>query len=105
MSDQPEVDPEPVVPEALPEPDPLRGSVASRTWAALFALTVLLVVTVVFVAQNTDPVTLHLFGWTWNPPLAAALLAAAALGLSVALIAGSLRIVQLKRRVRRKSRS
>lgn len=107
MSEQPSTEPELPdqpsrdQPSTEASPDPLRGSIASRTWLGLGALASLLVVTVVFVAQNTATVPLKLLGWTWHPPLAAALLAAVALGLSLALVAGSLRILQLRRRVRR----
>ncbi|MFL6157940.1 MAG: lipopolysaccharide assembly protein LapA domain-containing protein [Marmoricola sp.] len=92
-------------PGRAPGKDPLRGSVASRTWSALATLAVLLVVLVVFVAQNTDGVPLKFLGWTWHPPLAVALLAAAALGLLLAVTAGSLRIWQLRRRVHREAAS
>lgn len=86
---------------ATPGPDPLRSSLASRTWLALASLGVLLVLLVVFLAQNTDRVRLDFLGWTWHPPLAVALLAAVAAGLLLAVTAGSLRIWQLRRRVRR----
>lgn len=81
--------------------DPLRGSLASRTWLALAAFGVVLVLLVVFLAQNTERVPLDFLGWTWHPPLAVALLAATAAGLLLALTAGSVRIWQLRRRVHR----
>jgi uncharacterized integral membrane protein len=62
---------------------------------------VLLLLLVVFLAQNTEKVPLDVLGWTWHPPLAIALLAAVAAGLLLAVIAGSLRIWQLRRRVQR----
>ena len=100
----------PAVGDAVAEPaptpaaepkDPLRGSLASRTWLTMTLLAVLLVLLVVFVAQNTDRVPLDFLGWTWHPPLAVALLAAVAAGLLLAVTAGSLRIWQLRRRVHR----
>jgi uncharacterized integral membrane protein len=81
--------------------DPLRSSVASKTWLAVMGLAVLLVLLVVFVAQNTDAVAVRFLGWTWHPPLAVSLLAAVALGLLLAVCAGTSRILQLRRRVRR----
>lgn len=81
--------------------DPLRSSSTSRLWLALGALAVVLVLLVVFLAQNTTRVPLAFLGWDWHPPLAVALLASVAAGLLLAVIAGSLRIVQLRRRVHR----
>jgi uncharacterized integral membrane protein len=65
------------------------------------ALAVLLVLLVVFIAQNTSRATLRFLGWTWHPPLAVALLAGVVTGMLLALVAGSLRLWQLHRRVRR----
>lgn len=81
--------------------DPLRGSLASRTWLALAAFGAVFLLLVIFLAQNTERVPLNFLGWDWNPPLAVALLAASAAGLLLALTAGSLRIWQLRRRVHR----
>lgn len=100
---EPSAEPAPPVP-APAEEDPLRSTTASRTWAALVVLGVLLALTATFIAQNTEQVPINFFGWTWRPPLAAALLAAAALGLSIALVAGSLRMLQVRRRVRKTGR-
>lgn len=84
-----------------PPRDPLRSSVTARIWLSLVALVVLLVLLVVFVAQNTEHVALKFFGWTWHPPLAVAILAATACGLALAVVTGTLRIWQLRHRVRR----
>ena len=81
--------------------DPLRSSSTSHVWLALGALAVILVLLVVFLAQNTTRVPLSFLGWEGHPPLAVALLASVAAGLLLAVIAGSLRIVQLRRRVHR----
>lgn len=81
--------------------DPLRGSRASGIWAAVVALVVLLALLAVFILQNTQPVAVSFFGWTGEAPLASALLIATAAGLLIAVAAGSLRILQLRRRVRR----
>ena len=81
--------------------DPLRSSLASRTWLALAAFGVLLLLLVIFLAQNTERVPLDFLGWTWHPPLAVALLAAVAVGLLLAVTAGSVRIWQLRRRMHR----
>jgi uncharacterized integral membrane protein len=98
----PDPDP-PAAPSAKDQPakDPLRASKASRFWAALAALVVLLVFLVVFVAQNTERVSVSFLGWEWNPPLAVAMLIAVVVGLVISVAAGTLRIWQVHRRVRR----
>jgi uncharacterized integral membrane protein len=58
----------------------------------------------VFVLQNTQKVTISFFWWDGRAPLAAALLIATAGGLLLAVAAGSLRILQLRRRVKRQRR-
>ncbi len=82
-------------------PDPLRGSRASGFYVALVALGVLLVLLVVFIAQNTQDVDMAFFGWKGQAPLAVTLLVATAAGLLIGLTAGALRILQLRRRVKR----
>ena len=81
--------------------DPLRGSRTSTTWVAVIGLVVLLLLLVVFIGQNTQDVQVAFFGWSGQAPLAVALLIGATSGLIVAVIAGALRILQLRRRVRR----
>ena len=80
--------------------DPLRASRAGRAWAAVVALAVVLVLLVIFIAQNTRSVTVSFLGWEGNTSLAVALLIATVAGLFIAAVAGSLRILQLRARVR-----
>ena len=87
-----------------PVKDPLRGSRASGTWVALGVLVVLLVLIATFVMQNTEPVQINFLGWSGQAPLAAALLIAAAGGMLLTLVAGTLRILQLRHRVRREAK-
>jgi uncharacterized integral membrane protein len=81
--------------------DPLRGSRTSATWVAVSLLVVLMLLLVIFIAQNTQNVEVSFFGWSGEPPLAVALLIAATVGMVIAATAGALRILQLRRRVRR----
>jgi uncharacterized integral membrane protein len=81
--------------------DPLRRSRVSGLWISVVALVVLLVLLAVFILQNTQSVEIAFLGWDGHAPLAAALLIATALGLLIAVAAGSLRILQLRLRVRR----
>ena len=81
--------------------DPLRGSRTSGIWVAVVVLALLLVLLAVFVLQNTQEVTISFFGGDVQAPLAAALLIATAGGALIVVTAGTLRILQLRRRVRR----
>ncbi len=83
------------------EESPLRRSRTSSSWVAVVLLVAVLVVMIVFIVQNTQPVEVSFLGWNGQTPLAVALLIAAAGGMLLATIVGSLRIWQLRRRVRR----
>lgn len=69
------------------------------------AFGVVLVLLVVFIAQNTDPVRVRFLGFEGETPLAVALLIAVAAGLLLTALAGSLRLWQVRRRVRREDKS
>lgn len=84
--------------------DPLRGSRTSGLWAATIGLGVVLVLLVVFIAQNTRTTTVSFLAWDGQVPVALAILIAAVAGLFLAGLAGMLRILQLRRRVRRDGR-
>ena len=84
--------------------DPLRGSRTSGVWVATVGLGVVLLLLVIFIAQNTRRTTVSFLAWDGQVPVAVALLIAALAGLCLALLAGALRILQLRRRVRRERR-
>lgn len=81
--------------------DPLRASGTSRSWASLAVSVVLMILLVVFIVQNTQQVQVSYLGWHGHPPLAVALLCAAVAGAAIAVVVGTLRIWQVRRRVRR----
>ena len=81
--------------------DPLRGSKTSGVWVATLGLGVVLLLLVIFIAQNTRRTTVSFLVWDGEVPVSVALLIAALAGLCLALLAGALRILQLRRRVRR----
>ncbi len=76
----------------------------SGIWAAVVGLVVLLILLAIFVPQNVQQVEVSYLGWEGRAPLASALLIAAAAGALIAVVAGTLRILQLRRRVRRAQR-
>jgi uncharacterized integral membrane protein len=81
--------------------DPLRGSRTSGFWAGVVALGLVFILLVIFIAQNTRETTVSFLAWDGQVSVAVALLIATAAGLFLATVAGSLRILQLRRRVRR----
>lgn len=81
--------------------DPLRRSRTSRAWFAVVALALILLLLIIFIAQNTQSVEVSFLAWDGRAPLAVSLLIASLVGIVLAVVAGSLRILQLRRRVRR----
>jgi len=75
----------------------------SRAWIRLLPALLVLVVILVFVFQNPKDVKVSLFTFSGALPLSVALLGAVILGALMALALGSLRILQLRRQVHRKS--
>jgi uncharacterized integral membrane protein len=115
MSTDPNVSPvEPVAPGPLdpiadeppldapaPKPPPPENAVkftrAAALWSALIVGFLILIVLLIFIAQNTDSATYHFLGWNWSLPNGVAILLAAVLGGLVTTLAGAARIVQLRR--------
>lgn len=97
--------------EAPPPPAPppsqpsLGGTRASAVWTATAVAIVVLVLLAIFIAQNTRDVEVRYFTATGRAPLSVALLLATVLGMLVVLLAGAARILQLRMRARRASRS
>lgn len=88
-----------------PTGDPLRGSRTSGAWIGVVVAAVLLILLVVFIAQNTQRVQISFLGWDGTAPLSVALLVAAVAGVTLTAAIGTLRILQLRRRVRRERRT
>jgi uncharacterized integral membrane protein len=95
MSEQPSPDPE------VAQKDPLRRSRTSGAWIAVVAAAALLLLLVVFIAQNTQDVHISFLWADGEAPLSIALLIAAVIGIALTALIGTLRIWQLRRRVRR----
>lgn len=77
----------------------VRSSLAGSTWVALIIGALILVLLLVFILQNMDTVTLHMFAWQWNFPIGVGMLIAAVGGALVMASVGAVRIVQLRRQV------
>jgi len=74
---------------------------AAALWSAMIAGFVILILLLVFIMQNTDSTTIHLFGWAWNLPVGVAILLAAVCGGLLTVAAGTARIIQLRRAAKR----
>jgi uncharacterized integral membrane protein len=83
--------------KAPPPENAVHFTRAAALWSALIVGFLVLIVLLIFIAQNTDAGTFHFLGWSWSLPLGVALLAAAVLGGLVTTLAGIVRIVQLRR--------
>jgi uncharacterized integral membrane protein len=85
---------------ATPPPPPKSAAPFTRVAAAWWALAVgllILVVLLVFIAQNTDSITIQFLGWRWSSPKGVAFLLAAVGGALITVLAGTARMFQLRR--------
>ncbi|WKG03222.1 lipopolysaccharide assembly LapA domain-containing protein [Mycolicibacterium sp. HK-90] len=70
---------------------------AGALWSALILGFLVLIVLLIFIAQNTDPVPMSFLAWHWSLPTGVAILGAAVAGGLLTVAAGSARIFQLRR--------
>jgi uncharacterized integral membrane protein len=93
--------PAPGLPEPTPDTPPVDQSAkftrAAALWTALILGFLVLIVLLIFIAQNTDPVTLAFLGWRWSLPKGVAILGAAVAGGLLTVAVGTARMVQLRR--------
>ena len=92
--------PTPGVTTAAPTPPPESGLKFTRMAAAWWALAVgllILIILLVFIGQNTDSITIHFLGWQWSSPLGVSFLLSAVGGALITVLAGTARMVQLRR--------
>jgi uncharacterized integral membrane protein len=92
------------VPPSRPPPTGVPASRAGRLWVGLISALVLLILMLVFIFQNLHNVKISFFTASGSFPLALALLLAAVVGALIVFCLGSIRIIQLRRTVRRRSR-
>lgn len=99
MLDQPAVVDDSTAP-AKPE-SAVKFTKAAALWSALIPGFLILIVLLIFVAQNTESATFEFLGWQWSLPLGVAILASAVCGGLLTVTAGTARIVQLRRAAKR----
>ena len=92
----------PATPGAAPA---VRHSRTGGLWVGLILSALVLLLLLVFILQNGDPVQISFFAFQGVLPTGVALLLAAIAGILLVAIPGSLRILQLRRAARRGARS
>lgn len=100
---------EPASNSPVPNPPPPASEVkftrAGALWSALIVGFLVLIVLLIFIAQNTGSVILHFLGWELSLPLGVSILGAAVLGGLVTVLAGAARIFQLRRAAKKNYRA
>jgi uncharacterized integral membrane protein len=82
-------------------PAKVRRTRISALWIGLIIGALFLLLLIVFIAQNSREVPVHFLGFAGHISLGLALLVAAAFGLLIAAVPGTIRIMQLRNLVRR----
>jgi uncharacterized integral membrane protein len=72
-------------------------------WVALIFGFLILIVLLIFIAQNTESTAFQFLGWHWSLPLGVAILFAAVAGGLITVAVGAVRIFQLRRTAKRLS--
>jgi uncharacterized integral membrane protein len=95
-----------VPPPAAPAPPPPVGAESKFTkaaalWTALILGFLILIVLLIFIAQNTTSVAFQFLGWHWSLPLGVAILFAAVAGGLITVAVGAVRMFQLRRAARK----
>jgi uncharacterized integral membrane protein len=92
----------PAVSTSAPTPEsPVKFTRAAALWSALIVGFLVLIVLLIFIAQNTESAQFAFLGWRWTLPLGVAILLAAVCGGLLTVAAGTVRIFQLRRAAKR----
>ncbi|HZU46684.1 MAG TPA: lipopolysaccharide assembly protein LapA domain-containing protein [Mycobacterium sp.] len=89
------------VPAAPSTPESVRFTRAAALWAALAVGMLILIILLIFIAQNTASAQFAFLGWRWTLPLGVAILFAAVCGGLITVLVGTGRIYQLRRAAKR----
>lgn len=77
------------------------GRTAGAVWVGSILAALVLVLLLVFIVQNGEPIRIDFFSWSGTLPTGVALLFAAVAGVLLVAIPGTARILQLRRAARR----
>ncbi|MBX9639113.1 MAG: lipopolysaccharide assembly protein LapA domain-containing protein [Mycobacteriaceae bacterium] len=69
---------------------------AGALWSSLIGGFLILILLLIFIAQNTAPTPFTFLGWHWTLPLGVAILLAAVVGGLITVAVGTARIIQLR---------
>jgi uncharacterized integral membrane protein len=100
---QPQLD-QPASPQSRPGLDRkghVRRTRVSGVWIGLITAAVVLVLLIIFIAQNTSRASIHFLGWSGHLSLGLLMLIATVCGLLIAALPGTIRILQLRRSLKR----
>jgi uncharacterized integral membrane protein len=78
---------------------------AAALWSSLIFGLLVLIVLLIFIAQNTESASFAFLGWHWQLPLGVAILTAAVGGALITVLAGAARIIQLRRAAKKNLRA
>jgi len=92
-------------PAGMTDTGKVRTTRVSAWWVGLIIAAILLVLLLIFIAQNSRQVTVHYLGLHGQVSLAIALLLSAVVGVLLVAIPGTARIVQLRRALKRNADS
>jgi uncharacterized integral membrane protein len=79
----------------------VRRTRSGGAWVGLITAAVFLILLVIFIAQNTARVSIKFLGFNGHMSLGLTILLAAIVGLLIAAVPGTLRILQLRRALKR----
>ncbi|KAA1246865.1 DUF1049 domain-containing protein [Mycobacterium simiae] len=84
-------------PRATAKDPAVKFTRAGALWSSLIAGFLILILLLIFIAQNTAATPFTFFGWHWTLPLGVAILLAAVGGGLLTVAVGTARIIQLRR--------
>lgn len=86
---------------AKPRESAVKFTRTAGVWTALTGGFLVLIVLLIFIAQNTDSAEFAFLGWHWSLPLGVAILLAAVCGGLITVLVGTARMYQLRRAAKR----
>lgn len=76
----------------------------AAAWWALVVGLVILIILLIFVAQNTASITVHFFVFDWSLPVGVGYLLSAVAGATTTVMIGAARMIQLRRAAKKNLR-
>ncbi len=83
---------------------PLSFTRLATAWWALVVGPLILIVLLIFVAQNTESATVHFLAFHWNLPVGVGYLLSAVAGATTTVLVGAARMIQLRRAAKKNLR-